>query len=70
MDRLREDSFESNVEPAKPKPKKKKSRHETAKSPFGKMLKLIQRIPKKEWDKIPSDAGYNKDHCLYGAPKR
>lgn len=31
---------------------------------------IARRVPDEEWAKIPSDASYQLDHYLYGAPKK
>jgi len=74
MDREHDDSGDANLEPAKPvskpKTKKRKPRNQSAKSTFDKILKLVKKVPEKEWDRLPTDFSYNVDHYLYGAPKR
>jgi putative addiction module CopG family antidote len=34
------------------------------------IAEIARRVPDEEWAKIPSDASYQLDHYLYGAPKK
>jgi putative addiction module CopG family antidote len=34
------------------------------------ITEIARRVPDEEWAKIPSDASYQLDHYLYGAPKK
>ena len=34
------------------------------------IAEIGRRVPDEEWAKIPSDASYQLDHYLYGAPKK
>ena len=53
------------VKPAREKRLAKESK------PFWKwIVELGASIPKKEWDKVPTDGAQNLDHYLYGHPKR
>lgn len=42
-----------------------------AEKPLWEMIaEIARRVPDEEWAKIPSDASYQLDHYLYGAPKK
>ena len=42
-----------------------------AQKPLWEVIADIARtVPDEEWAKIPSDASYQLDHYLYGAPKK
>ena len=34
------------------------------------IAEIASSVPDQEWAKIPSDASYQLDHYLYGAPKK
>jgi hypothetical protein len=34
------------------------------------LAELARKVPKEEWDKLPSDLSDNIDHYVYGVPKR
>ena len=34
------------------------------------IAEIARRVPDEEWAKIPSDASYQLDHYLYGAPRK
>src|SRR5512135_1038039 len=34
------------------------------------IAEIARQVPDEEWAKIPSDASYQLDHYLYGAPKK
>jgi hypothetical protein len=53
--------------PSRTPTEKKVSKHKT---PWEIASKLVARIPKEAWDKIPADLSVNADHYLYGAPKQ
>jgi len=34
-----------------------------------KIRAIVADVPQEEWDKVPSDLGYQHDHYIYGTPK-
>lgn len=37
---------------------------------WAKVKDIIEKIPKEEWEQLPTDGSINVDHYLYGSPKK
>jgi len=57
---------EAHLPPAKQRRKPSRAR----KSAFDGIAKLVAKVPKNEWKKVPADLSLNADHYLYGSPRR